>query len=148
MPKINQLVIAGNLTRDPELTTVGNGTQLCKFGIAHNEVFTSNGEKQEKTTYLDIVAWGKTAEIAAEGLKVGYPILLQGKIGQSSWEDKETGQQRTRTEITASYIECLRWANTEGQNGGGNQGKPARGGNPGAGRQQVNEPIPEDDIPF
>jgi single-strand DNA-binding protein len=147
MPTINQTTMSGNLTRDPETINIAGGSELCKFGIAHNEYFKVNGEKQERTIFMDVVCWGKTAEIAAAGLKKGYPVIVEGRTSQSEWDDRETGQKRVKQEITATRVHCLRWASNEGANGGGNNS----GGYTGSkyNGQAVHEPAGADEgLPF
>lgn len=90
----------GNLTRDPEMKVVGqNQASLCTFGIALNRKFIQNGEKLEKTTFVDCEAWGKTADSIGQYFSKGSKILLEGELEQDSWEDRETGTKRTRLKI-------------------------------------------------
>lgn len=95
----NKTIIGGNLTRDPELRYTQGGTALCKFGVAVNETFTKDGEKRQKTHFVDCVAWGRTGEVINEHLSKGDPIFVEGKLDFSSWEDRNTGQKRSKLEV-------------------------------------------------
>lgn len=96
----NHMTIAGNLTRAPELRHVGAaGTALCKFSVAINDTYTVDGEKREKTHFVDCVAWGKTAENIALYFKLGQAIFVDGQVEYSTWKDKTTGATRTKLEM-------------------------------------------------
>ena len=105
--QFNKVLIGGNLTRDPELIYTAAGTALCKFGMAMNETFTSNGEKREKTTFVDVVAWGKTAEIIAKHVTQGQPLFIEGKLDYSTWKDKTTGGNRSKLEIKVETFKFI-----------------------------------------
>lgn len=104
MVSINYVVIGGNLTRDPELKFLPTGVAVCNFNVAVNEKYTVNGEKKENVCFVEVVAWKKTAELAAEYLKKGSPVVVEGKLSQDEWQDKETGKKRTKTKMTASKV--------------------------------------------
>ena len=135
MPSINKVCIAGTLTRDPELTFIGSGTALCKINIANNKHYKDkNGDKAEKTVYMSVTCWGKSAEYQAEHLKKGYPVIVEGELTMSEWEDKQTSQKRTSIGITAFDIHQLSWNNAS---------KPSQPQQP----RRVEEPE-EGDLPF
>lgn len=96
---VNRVFLAGNLTRDPELLHMSNGTALCKFGVAVNEKYTSGGEKKEKTVFVDVTAWARTAEVIAEHLKCGDPIFIEGRLDFSEWTDESNGKSLRRTKL-------------------------------------------------
>lgn len=105
MVSINVVVIGGNLTRDPELTYTPSGTPVCNFNVAVNEKYTdAQGQKKESVCFVEVVAWKKTAELAAEFLRKGSPVVVEGKLSQDNWEDKETGKKRSKTKLTASKV--------------------------------------------
>ena len=94
---LNQLFIGGNLTRDPELRFTPNGTAICKFGVAVNRKWkTESGEEKEEVTFVDIDCFGKTAELIAKLFKKGKPILVQGRLKLEQWDDKQTGQKKSK----------------------------------------------------
>lgn len=106
MVSINTVLIGGNLTRDPELTFLPNGgTPVCNFNVAVNEKYTDKeGQKKESVCFVEVVAWKKTAELVAEYLRKGSPVVVEGKLSQDEWTDKETGKKRTKTKVTASKV--------------------------------------------
>ena len=95
----NKAIIAGNLTRDPEIRSLPNGQQVANFGVASNRYYTDQqGNKQEKAEFHNVVAFGKLADICSKYLKKGMLILVEGRIQTSNWEGKD-GVKRYRTEI-------------------------------------------------
>jgi len=104
MNGLNYVVVGGNLTRDPELKYLPNGTPVCNFNVAVNEKYTVNGEKKESVCFVEVAAWKKTAELASEYLRKGSPVVVEGKLSQDNWEDKETGKKRSKTKVTASKV--------------------------------------------
>jgi single-strand DNA-binding protein len=103
---LNKVILIGNLTRDPELKAIASGNKVCTFGLATNRVYKdSNGVKQEKTDYHNIVVWGRTAENVATYMKKGNQILVEGRIETRSWDDPATNSKKYRTEIIADTIQ-------------------------------------------
>lgn len=100
MRGFSKAIIAGNLTRDPELRTTPNGANVCSFSVAVNRVYKdSNGDQKEDVSYIDCSAWGRLAEVIKQYAKKGTSVLVSGRLDQRSWEDKTTGQKRSRVEI-------------------------------------------------
>lgn len=99
------VTLFGNLTRDPELTFTSAGQGKLDFSIACNEYWNDkNGERQEKTSYFDIVAWRNLAEDAGSILEKGLPVVIVGRMEQQTWEDKETGKPRSKVQVVADRI--------------------------------------------
>jgi len=118
MPDLNKIMIAGNITRIEDLTHIPNGTALCKLSIANNKRWTDkSGEKREKTCFISVTSWGSIAEKVSEYMKVGYPVLIDGELTMSEWNDKNTGQKHTRHEISATKIQQLSWNNAKKSSG-------------------------------
>lgn len=141
MPDLNKVIVAGRLTRDPELRYVSSGRPVCKLGLALSRYYrTQEGERREETTFVNVTAWGKTAEYVGENFKKGRPAVVEGRLTSSEWEDKSTGQKRTALDITAERILHLDWEDRGGAQGAQGGGSPAP--------RVIEEPIPEDDIPF
>jgi single-strand DNA-binding protein len=116
---MNQAVIIGNLTRDPELKALPSGVKVCNFSVATNESYTdSNGQKQESVEYHNVIVFGRQAETTAQYMRKGSQVLIIGKIQTRSWEDKDTGKKLYRTEINARRVQFGRNPNNDG-------GKPA-----------------------
>jgi single-strand DNA-binding protein len=108
MPNFNTVVLAGHLTRDPELRYTPQGAAVCDFTIAINRKFTKkDGEKGEEVAFVDVTSWNRQAEIAAEYLKKGRPVLVSGRIVQDRWEDKDTGQKRSKLRVVAGSLHFL-----------------------------------------
>lgn len=104
---VNKVILAGNLTRDPELRYTQSGTALCKFGVAINETYTSNGEKKQKTVFVDVVAWARMGEVINEHLGKGDPIYIEGRLEFSQWTDNKTGGSRSKLEVTAEKFQFV-----------------------------------------
>ncbi|HET7827688.1 MAG TPA: single-stranded DNA-binding protein [Candidatus Saccharimonadales bacterium] len=114
----NQVTLMGNLTRDPELRTTPNGASVCGFSLALNRSYkNSEGNWQEATDYIDIVAWGPLGERVAQYLTKGRPALVSGRLQSRSWE--QDGQKRNKVEVVANDVTFL------GSPGGGGQAAPA-----------------------
>ena len=104
----SKAIITGNLTRDPELRTTPSGATVCSFSVAVNRSFRdSTGEQRETVSFLDCSAWGKAGEIIAQYAKKGTGILVSGRLDQRSWEDKDSGQKRSRVEIIVEDFNFL-----------------------------------------
>lgn len=96
----NKVILMGNLTRDPETRTTGGGQTVTGFSLAVNRTWKGqDGQQQESVSFIDCVAWGKVGEIIAQYLQKGRPILVSGRLDQSSWDDKETGKKRSKVEV-------------------------------------------------
>ncbi|MEX0934563.1 MAG: single-stranded DNA-binding protein [Candidatus Saccharimonadales bacterium] len=103
----NQVILVGNLTRDPELKTVPSGQSVATFGMATNRVWTDqNGDQQEQADFHNVVAWAKLAELAEQYLSKGRRVMVVGRLHTRSWEDDD-GKKNYRTEIVASEINFL-----------------------------------------
>lgn len=100
MRGFSKAIITGNLTRDPELRTTANGSNVCSFSVAVNRVYKdSSGEQKEDVSYIDCSAWGKLGEMISQYAKKGSGVLVSGRLDQRSWEDKNGGGKRSRVEI-------------------------------------------------
>lgn len=107
MASFNQATIVGNLTRDPELRYTPQGSAVCEFAVAINRKWKDKqGDVKEAVDFIDVVAWNRTAEVAAEYLKKGRPVLVSGRLTQDRWED-QSGQKRSRVRVTAQVIQFL-----------------------------------------
>ena len=147
MPDINKVSLAGRLTRDPELQYLPNGTPLCKLGLAVSRKYkTKSGEQREETLFINVTAWRGTAEYCGNNMRKGMPILVEGNLTSDEWEDKNTGQKRSKIEVRADRIQGLAW---EDRNSGGGGGSSySQSSQSGAPSRPAEEPVPDDDIPF
>lgn len=108
MPSLNSVSLIGNLTRDPELKYLPKGTAVCEIGLAINHNYTTeSGEKREKVTFVDISAFGRTAEIIGEYCKKGRPVYIGGRLELDTWDDKTTGAKRSKLKIVADNVQFL-----------------------------------------
>jgi single-strand DNA-binding protein len=130
---INKVILVGRLGKDPEIRSTPQGTSVVRFTVATDERFTDRaGEKQERTEWHNITAWGKLAEICGQYLKKGKLVYIEGSIRTDSWDDKESGQKKYRTEIVARDMKMLDRRGDEGGGSGGGYGggysQQSRGG--------------------
>lgn len=108
MASFNSVVLVGRLVRDPELKYVANGAPICKFRIASSRRFTrSDGQKAEDTTFVDVDAWRRLAEICAQFLKKGRQVLIMGSLRLDEWLDAKTQQKRSKLKIVAREVQFL-----------------------------------------
>ena len=121
----NKAIIVGNIIKDPEVRTTPNGQNVASIGVATNRVWNTNsGEKQEKTEFHNIVAWGKLAEICGQYLTKGQLVLFEGRIETRSW-DGQDGVKRYKTEIVAENMQMGPRVRPQ-ENGGGSYQSPVR----------------------
>jgi len=108
MPNFCRAIVVGHLTKDPELRYIPNGSAVCDFSVAVNRNWTDKaGKKNEKVSFFDCIAWAKTAELLAQYMKKGGAILIDGYLEQDRWEDKESGQKRSKVKVVAERIQFL-----------------------------------------
>lgn len=115
-------MLMGNLTRDPELRRTPKGTAVTDIGLAINRYFNmDDGQRREETTFVDVTLWGRQAEVVCDYCSKGRPLYVEGRLNLDSWEDKNTGQQRTRLRVIGENIQLLgsRDNNSSGGSGGG-----------------------------
>jgi single-strand DNA-binding protein len=152
MANFNKVILAGNLTRDPELRYTPKGVAIAKFGLAVNRVWKSEtGESKEEVTFVDIDAFSKQAETIAQYLKKGSPLLLEGRLRLDQWDDKQTGQKRSKLGVVLETFQFL-GGGKGGDNAAPAGARPASASAPAAGAPAAPEPEPaapeEDDVPF
>lgn len=146
---INKVILVGRLGKDPEIRSTPGGQTVAKFTMATDERYTDkSGEKQERTEWHNIVAWARLAEICGQYLRKGSLVYIEGSIRTDSWDDKESGQKRYRTEIIAREMKMLDRKREGGEEGGYGAGggygarKPAAAG---AGGPSMDD---DDEVPF
>lgn len=107
MPNFNKVILAGHLTRDPELKKLPN-TEVVEFGIAINRKWrTQGGEDREEVVFVDVAAFGKVAELINTHFVKGKPILLEGRLKFDQWEDKQTGAKRSKLSVVADSFQFI-----------------------------------------
>lgn len=128
MANFNKVMLMGNVTRDVELRYTPKGTAVADIGLAVNRVRTGeSGERIEETTFVDVTLWGRTAEIAQQYSGKGKPLFVEGRLHMDSWDDKTSGQKRTKLKVVAENIQLM------GSPGGGGGAPQSQGG----GQQQA-----------
>src|SRR6202789_4196273 len=127
MASFNKVVLVGNLTRDPELRYTPKGTAIAKIGLAVNRVWTNEaGEKKEEVTFVDVDIFGRTAENVGQYMRKGRPILIEGRLKLDQWDDKQTGQKKSRMGVVAETVQFLGAPGEGGAGGGGGAPRPPR----------------------
>lgn len=107
MASFNKVILVGNLTRDPELRVTGTGLSICKIGLAVNRSYTSkDGESKDETTYVDVDAFGKQAEILGKYMQKGRPLMVEGRLKLDQWESNE-GQKRSKLGVVLESFQFL-----------------------------------------
>lgn len=150
MRGFSKAIIAGNLTRDPELRTTPSGANVCGFSVAVNRVFKgSDGQTKDEVSYIDCTAWGKQAETLSQYAKKGTGILVSGRLSQRSWEDKNGGGKRSRTEIV---VEDFNFLGGNNSNGNGSSSSAPASSSAAASEADVPDDIPDEidlsEVPF
>lgn len=147
MAYFNRVILMGYLTRDVRLEKTPQGTSVAEVGLAVKDRVKRNGEWTDETTFVDIVCWGRTAEVAGEYLSKGSPAFFEGRLKLETWENKE-GQKRSKMRVIADRLQLL-GGRSGGGAPGGSAGVPAAAG-PGTAAVHAGQEhdIPEEDIPF
>lgn len=158
MANFNKVILAGNLTRDPELRYTPKGTAVAKLGLAVNRSWTTEtGEKREEATFVDVDAFGKQAEVISQYLRKGRSLLVEGRLRLETWDDKATGAKRSKLGVV---LESFSFLDSGNRDGGGSAGGPPQAGAAPAPRPQrpaPSAPAPasqdgpppdDDDVPF
>jgi single-strand DNA-binding protein len=159
MANFNKVILAGNLTRDPELRYTPKGTAVAKIGMAINRTWKDEGgASKEEVTFVDVEAWGRQAEVIAQYMRKGRPLLIEGRLKLDTWEDKTTHQKQSKLKVvleTFSFIDTNRpEGGAPGSSGAPGADVPRRSAPPaGAARPAPpSEPdgpaAEEDDVPF
>ena len=148
---INQVILMGNLTRDPELRTTPGGQSVCSFGLAVNRSFQgSDGNQQDAVDYFDITAWGKLGELVNQYLAKGRKCLVMGRLSYRQWE--QDGQKRSKVEVIANDVTFLDGRGSDGAGnsyeGGGQSNSGSNDTNNNVAIENVDDKIDLSEIPF
>lgn len=155
MANFNKVILAGNLTRDPEMRYTPKGTAVTKIGMAINRTWKSEtGETKEEVTFVDVEAWGRQGEVIAQYMKKGRPFLVEGRLKLDQWEDKNTKQKQSKLKVV---LESFSFIDSNRGDGGGApseapRARAAAAPAAAAGAPEAPEaeaaPPEEDDVPF
>ncbi len=161
MASFNKVILIGNLTRDPELKYTPKGTAVAKLGLAVNRSWkTETGETREEVTFIDVDAFGRQAEVIGQYLKKGRPLMVEGRLKLDQWDDKTTGQKRSRLGVVLESFQFLdsgRGGESGGGEGGGGEyaprpaqrpSRPAPAAPAAAASDPDMPPVEDDDVPF
>ena len=154
MASFNKVILMGNLTRDPELRYTPKGTAIARIGLAVNRVWkTETGETREEVTFVDVDAFGKTAETISQYMKKGSPILVEGRLRLHTWEDKNTKQKQSKLRVDLENFKFVGPAANRGDSGGPAEAPrsrpaPAAAAAPAPEAAEADAPPEGDDVPF
>lgn len=140
MANLNKVMLIGNLTRDPELRYTPKGTAVAELGLAVNRVRNNDqGERIEETTFIDVTLWARQAELAQQYLGKGRPVYIEGRLQMDTWDDKTTGQKRSKLKVVGENMQFL----SDGRGGGQPRGEGSSSGqqsSPSASQRQGGSP--------
>jgi single-strand DNA-binding protein len=151
MASFNKVILAGNLTRDPELRYTPKGSAVANFSLAVNRTWkTESGESKEEVSFIEIEAWGRQGEVIAQYMRKGRPLLVEGRLKQDTWEDKNTHQKQSKLKVV---LEGFSFIDSKGPEGGAAPSdaprRPAPAAKPPAPSEGGEPAAPEeDDVPF
>ena len=155
MASFNKIILAGNLTRDPELRYTPSGKAIAKFGLAVSRTWTNEaGEKKEDVLFVDVDAFARQAEVISQYFKKGRPILVEGRLKLDTWDDKQSGQKRSKHGVV---LESFSFLDSNRADGAGAPAAEAPRSRPAAApaapapapsSSEDSGPPPEDDVPF
>ncbi len=166
MASFNRVILMGNLTRDPQVRYIPSGTAVAELGLAINRTWfdKNSNQKKEDVTFVDVTLWGRQAEIAGEYLAKGRSVLIEGRLQLDTWQDKESGQNRSKLKVVCENMTMVGGRNEGGSGGGGGYQKPQSGSaSSSSGHDDFSSPsgspaddfydapsgdIPEDEVPF
>ena len=150
MANFNKVIIAGNLTRDPELRYTPKGTAVARITLAVNRTYTGeDGQRKEEVSFVDVDVWGRQAEVIAQYMKKGRPLLVEGRLKQDTWEDKNTKQKQSKLKVVLEGFSFI-----DSNRGDGGAPAPVRQASTTASPTAAAEPVEaggppeEDDVPF
>lgn len=156
MASFNRVILLGNLTRDPQVKYLPSGTAVTELGLAVNRTWfdKQTQQRREEVTFVDVTLWGRQAEVAGEYLSKGRQVLIEGRLHLDTWQDKESGQNRSKLKVVCENMTMVGSRGDGGGGGGG--GAPRRSAAP---AQQESSPdesfydtpaheMPDDEVPF
>ncbi len=160
MASFNKVILIGNLTRDPELKYTPKGTAVARLGLAVSRSWkTDTGETREEVAFIDVDAFGRQAEVIGQYMKKGRPMMIEGRLKLDQWDDKTTGQKRSKLGVVLESFQFLGTGRSDdggaGGEGGGDyaprpqQQRPSRPASPAAPASDPDlPPVEDDDVPF
>lgn len=146
MASFNRVILLGNLTRDPQVKYIPNGSAVAELGLAVSRTWfdKQQNQKREETTFVDITLWGRQAEIAGEYLSKGRAVLIEGRLQLDSWEDKESGKKRSKLRVVCENMTMVGGGGGAGGGGGGGTGGGSNRNSGGSSSYSSNDTDPSD----
>lgn len=143
MASFNKVILVGNLTRDPQVKYTPGGTPVAEIGLAVNRTWFDKqaNQRREETTFVDVTLWGRQAEVAGEYLSKGRSVLIDGRLQLDQWDDKTTGQKRSKLRVVCENMQML---GGRGEGGGGGAGFRGGAGASGGAPAMADAPPPDD----
>lgn len=156
MASFNKVILAGNLTRDPELRYTPKGQAVAKIGLAVSRTWKNEaGETKEEVAFVDVDAWGRQAEVISQYMKKGRPILIEGRLKLDQWEDKTTHQKQSKLKVVLESFSFLDSGNRGDAAASGapaaapaRQAAPPTAAAPASAPEEDGPPPESDDVPF
>ena len=152
MASYNKVILMGNFTRDPEVRQTASGTSVCRFSIAVNRSYSGqDGTMRDETCFVDIDAFGRSAENIGKYFTKGKPILIEGRLRQDTWDDKETGKPRSKMMVVMERFEFVSGGNREGESsseGGNTYKRTSPAPRAAASAPERADDFEDDDVPF
>ncbi len=158
MASFNKVILAGNLTRDPEMRYTPKGTAVVRITLAVNRTYTGeDGQKKEEVSFIDVDAWGRQAEVISQYMRKGRPLLVEGRLKQDTWEDKNTHQKQSKIKVVLEGFSFIDSRGTDSSSGEAARPRTATAAAPApaaaaAAPAEATEAEPaapeEDDVPF
>ena len=147
MASYNRVILLGNLTRDPQVKYTPGGTAVAEIGLAVNRYWfdKQSNSRREETTFVDVTLWGREAEVAGEYLAKGRPVLIEGRLQLDTWDDKQTGQKRSKLRVVCEKMQML--GSRDGGGGGGGGGRQGGGGAAHVAAEPADAGPPVEDFP-
>lgn len=149
----NKVIIMGNITRDPEVRTLPSGTAVARLAVAVNRTYSDkDGNRKEEVTYVDVDAFGKQAEVIGKFFSKGKPILIEGRLKLDQWEDKTTGEKKSRLGVVLEGFSFAGGARSDSGESGSvpadEAPAPRRAASPAQRRESPPPADIGDDVPF
>lgn len=150
MASLNKVLLIGNLTQDPELRRIPSGTAVSTLRLAVSESFQNkSGERVERTVFLDVDVWDRQAETCQQYLSKGSPVFVEGRLQMDQWDDKETGQKRSRLKVRADRVQFLSGPRRDGAvRDAAPASSAAAAAAPAAFEEPLSKPADDEEIPF
>ena len=151
MANLNRVFLIGNCTRDPEIRHTPKGTAVAELGLAINRVIPATeegGERREEVTFVDVTVWGRQAEVAQQYVTKGKPVFIEGRLQLDTWDDKQSGQKRSKLRVVCEHLQLLGSAGGQKTSGTAPAAKAGKPRTQAPAQRDPDLDAEPDDIPF